>query len=59
MNQQIYALRLTNEEAEALLSALRQYQYSALASNSRALSRVYRRLERIVDLIDKPERNPK
>ena len=45
IDQKIYALRLTDEEARALLGLLGDQ------CTSRALARVFRRLERIVHLI--------
>jgi hypothetical protein len=46
VKQQIYALRLTNDEAVALLTLLNQPERT-----SRALARIRRRLEKAMDLI--------
>lgn len=45
MKQQIYSLRLTDEEAKSLLALLSDQ------CTSRALARIYRRLEKVVQLI--------
>jgi len=49
LNQKIYALQLTHEEANALLVLLDEHARFQLTS--RALARVYRRLIKAVELI--------